>query len=215
MNWVIFYIKTENPDKTSLKKTGTPDYTISAHFDDIRYTTDEFTGHFDSAVGGYIYIMSYSTPGEKEFTVQEKLEDGCYYDVSTKRVMVEDNDVAADKWFAETLNKVTNNSMSKIEKIYALSEYIQSDFKYYERDVNGRSLSLTTQIRAFWESKTISCTSATGIIEHFADLLGLTWRDEHTGSHVAAVITDEDGKEHYIDAQPPDTNILTSITYKN
>lgn len=124
LNWVIFYIKTENPDRASLKKSGTAAQSISTHFDDIRYTTDEFTGSFDSAVGGYIYIMSYSTPGEKEFTVQEKLEDGRYYDVATKKVMIEDNDAAAEKWFAETLNKVTDDSMSKIEKIYALKEYI-------------------------------------------------------------------------------------------
>ncbi len=215
LNWVIFFIKTENPDKASLKMTGAFDYGVSTHFDDIRYTTNAFTGQFDSAVGGYIYIMSYTTPGEKEFTVQEKLEDGRYYDMATKKVIIEDNDAAAEKWFVETLNKVTNDSMSKIEKIYALKDFIKSDFKYYARDINGKSLTLTTQIGAFWESKVISCTSATGIIEHFADLIGLSWRDEHSGSHVAAVVIDEDGVEHYIDAQPPDTNILTGITYKN
>ncbi|MCD8125136.1 MAG: Ig-like domain-containing protein [Lachnospiraceae bacterium] len=212
---VIYYIKTDNPDKSTLSLNLTSDAANNgSSYDDITYTTS-YTSSISPVSGGYVSCVVYKTTGTKTFSVTEQIDSTHSVVVaSAPTVKLYDGDAAEEEWYEDVLASVTDSSMTSKEKMQALQKYVLSNFKYWTTDSSSNLIYLTTNEGVWFETQMIDCVGATRIMRYFADMLGLeNTSASNSAGHVWAVITDDvSGSTYKVDASPDATNVVTSWT---
>ncbi len=201
-NQVIIYVKTDNPDSSTLSFTHNLKSSISTvgMYQDITYCNyDYYSGKFDAVTGGYLITLRYQEAGTDTFIIYETIDS--QIKAASYTIAVQDGDVAEDAWFERVLSSVVDDSMTTEEKVTALAQYVKDNFKYLpytSMTSSGVTLAiLTTHAGAWWETKEVDCDGATYIMEEFAERLGLehSTGSSSSGYHVYPLIVDDETGE--------------------
>lgn len=194
---VIYYIKTDNPDKSTLSLNLTSDAANNgSSYDDITYTTS-YGSSISQVSGGYVSCVVYKTAGTKTFSITEQIDSKHSLVVaSAPTVKMYDGDAAEEAWYEDVLDDIIDSSMSSKEKINALVEYVEDNFKYILTTTDGTLVHLTTHEGVYWQTKEVDCQGLTGLVENFAELLGLKHTSGSSGTHAWPIIYDEDGNTY-------------------
>lgn len=214
---VVIYVKTNNPDPYSFKADcGTSRLVQKEDESGIFYTTEDefheiiapkeyadvrYTDNNNAVNGGYIFIYEWDTPGIKNFTIQEKVGEKW---VTTAKMNIElkDKEKAEQEWVKTVLAEVTDDTMTKADKLKAVQAYILKEFKYDRNNENG-SIYLLADVGVYWERKYIDCWDATEIMCRFAKELGLEGRWIYAGYKLHYYVTITiDGEDYDYDACP-------------
>lgn len=214
---VVIYVKTNNPDPYSFKADcGTSRlvkkedengvfYTTEDEFHEIiapkEYSDVHYTNDYNAVNGGYIFIYEWDTPGTKNFTIQEKVGEK-WVTAAKMDIELKDNEKAEQEWVQAVLAEVTDDTMTKDEKLEKVRRYVLDNFKYDRNNENG-SIYLLADVGVYWERKYIDCWDATDIMCLFAKELGLEGRWTYAGYklHYYATVT-IDGEDYDYDACP-------------
>lgn len=94
------------------------------------------------------------------------------------------------------LAEVTDDTMTKADKLKEVQSYILKEFKYDRSNENG-SIYLLADVGVYWERKYIDCWDATEMMCRFAKELGLEGRWTYAGYklHYYATVT-IDGEDY-------------------
>lgn len=214
---VVIYVKTNNPDPYSFKADcGTSRlvqkedesgvfYTTEDEFHEIiapkEYADVHYTNDYNAVNGGYIFIYEWDTPGTKNFTIQEKVGEK-WVTAAKMDIELKDNEKAEQEWVQAVLAEVTDDTMTKDEKLEKVRRYVLDNFKYDRTNEKG-SIYLLADVGVYWERKYIDCWDATDIMCLFAKELGLEGRWTYAGYklHYYATVT-IDGEDYDYDACP-------------
>lgn len=214
---VVIYVKTNNPDPYSFKADcGTSRLVKKEDENGVFYTTEDefheiiapkeyadvhYTNDYNAVNGGYIFIYEWDTPGTKNFTIQEKVGEK-WVTAAKMDIELKDNEKAEQEWVQAVLAEVTDDTMTKDEKLEKVRRYVLDNFKYDRNNENG-SIYLLADVGVYWERKYIDCWDATDIMCLFAKELGLEGRWTYAGYklHYYATIT-IDGEDYDYDACP-------------
>lgn len=214
---VVIYVKTNNPDPYSFKADcGTSRLVQKEDENGIFYTTEDefheiiapkeyadvhYTNDYNAVNGGYIFIYEWDTPGTKNFTIQEKVGEK-WVTAAKMDIELKDNEKAEQEWVQAVLAEVTDDTMTKDEKLEKVRRYVLDNFKYDRNNENG-SIYLLADVGVYWERKYIDCWDATDIMCLFAKELGLEGRWTYAGYklHYYATVT-IDGEDYDYDACP-------------
>lgn len=214
---VVIYVKTNNPDPYSFKADcGTSRLVKKEDENGVFYTTEDefheiiapkeyadvhYTNDYNAVNGGYIFIYEWDTPGTKNFSIQEKVGEK-WVTAAKMDIELKDNEKAEQEWVQGVLAEVTDDTMTKDEKLEKVRRYVLDNFKYDRNNENG-SIYLLADVGVYWERKYIDCWDATDIMCLFAKELGLEGRWTYAGYklHYYATIT-IDGEDYDYDACP-------------
>lgn len=214
---VVIYVKTNNPDPYSFKADcGTSRLVKKEDESGVFYTTEDefheiinvnayddvrYTGKNNAVAGGYLNTYIWDTPGTKNFTIQEKVGEK-WVSAASMKIQIKDAEQAETQWVQNVLAEVTDDTMSKDEKLENVRRYVLREFKYDRNNSNG-SVYLLTDVGIYWERKHIDCWDATDIMCRFAKELGLESRWTYAGylQHYYATVT-IDGQDYDYDACP-------------
>lgn len=214
---VVIYVKTNNPDPYSFKADcGTSRLVKKEDENGVFYTTEDefheiiapkeyadvhYTNDYNAVNGGYIFIYEWDTPGTKNFTIQEKVGEK-WVTAAKMDIELKDNEKAEQEWVQAVLAEVTDDTMTKDEKLEKVRRYVLDNFKYDRTNEKG-SIYLLADVGVYWERKYIDCWDATDIMCRFAKELGLEGRWTYAGYklHYYATIT-IDGEDYDYDACP-------------
>lgn len=214
---VVIYVKTNNPDPYSFKADcGTSRLVKKEDENGVFYTTEDefheiiapkeyadvhYTNDYNAVNGGYIFIYEWDTPGTKNFSIQEKVGEK-WVTAAKMDIELKDNEKAEQEWVQGVLAEVTDDTMTKDEKLEKVRRYVLDNFKYDRNNENG-SIYLLADVGIYWERKYIDCWDATDIMCLFAKELGLEGRWTYAGYklHYYATIT-IDGEDYDYDACP-------------
>lgn len=214
---VVIYVKTNNPDPYSFKADcGTSRLVKKEDENGVFYTTEDefheiiapkeyadvhYTNDYNAVNGGYIFIYEWDTPGTKNFTIQEKVGEK-WVTAAKMDIELKDNEKAEQEWVQAVLAEVTDDTMTKDEKLEKVRRYVLDNFKYDRTNEKG-SIYLLADVGVYWERKYIDCWDATDIMCRFAKELGLESRWTYAGYklHYYATIT-IDGEDYDYDACP-------------
>lgn len=214
---VVIYVKTNNPDPYSFKADcGTSRLVKKEDENGVFYTTEDefheiiapkeyadvyYINDYNAVNGGYIFIYEWDTPGTKNFTIQEKVGE-TWVTAAKMDIELKDNEKAEQEWVQAVLAEVTDDTMTKDEKLEKVKRYVLDNFKYDRNNENG-SIYLLADVGVYWERKYIDCWDATNIMCRFAKELGLEGRWTYAGYklHYYATIT-IDGEDYDYDACP-------------
>lgn len=214
---VVIYVKTNNPDPYSFKADcGTSRLVRKEDESGVFYTTEDefheiinvnayddvrYTGKNNAVAGGYLKTYIWDTLGTKNFTIQEKVGEK-WVPAASMKIQINDVEQAETQWVQSVLAEVTDDTMTKDEKLEKIRGYILKEFKYDRNNSNG-SVYLLADVGVYWERKYIDCWDATDIMCRFAKELGLESRWTYAGylQHYYATVT-IDGKDYDYDACP-------------
>ena len=214
---VVIYVKTNNPNPYSFKADcGTSRLVKKEDESGVFYTTEDefheiinvnayddvrYTGKNNAVAGGYLNTYIWDTPGTKNFTIQEKVGEKWVTAVNMK-IQIKDAEQAETQWVQNVLAEVTDDTMTKNEKLENVRRYVLREFKYDRNNSNG-SVYLLADVGKYWERKHIDCWDATDIMCRFAKELGLESRWTYAGylQHYYATVT-IDGQDYDYDACP-------------
>ena len=214
---VVIYVKTNNPDPYSFKADcGTSRLVKKEDENGVFYTTEDefheiinvnayddvhYTGKNNAVAGGYLQTYIWDTPGTKNFTIQEKVGE-TWVSAASMKIQINDVEQAETQWVQNVLAEVTDDTMTKDEKLEKVRRYVLDNFKYDRNNENG-SVYLLADVGIYWERKYIDCWDATDIMCRFAKELGLESRWTYAGYklHYYATIT-IDGEDYDYDACP-------------
>ena len=214
---VVIYVKTNNPDPYSFKADcGTSRLVKKEDENGVFYTTEDefheiiapkeyadvhYTNDYNAVNGGYIFIYEWDTPGTKNFSIQEKVGEK-WVTAAKMDIELKDNEKAEQEWVQGVLAEVTDDTMTKDEKLEKVRRYVLDNFKYDRNNENG-SIYLLADVGVYWERKYIDCWDSTDIMCLFAKELGLEGRWTYAGYklHYYATIT-IDGEDYDYDACP-------------
>ena len=132
---------------------------------------------------GYLVSITFKNPGHQKIWIEEPDPNGRQYIdfITCKETFyfdVLDYDVYEGAYLRNIINKVTNDSMSALEKAKAVQEYIAFNFNYSDMNANlGRTTHSIKEQGARFEVKKIKCTDSTALMDKVADILGLKWRN--------------------------------------
>lgn len=214
---VVVYIKTNNPNPSSITadcgtkkavkhedESGTF-YTYEDEFKEIvepnNYADVTYTDNAYAVNGGYLRTYQWDTAGVKNFTIYEKIGT-IQVEVAKLPITLQDKTQAENAWVKAVMDEVTNDTMTKPEKLKAVEAYILANFKYDRNNEQGE-IQLLTDVGAYWERKHIDCWDATYIMCRFAQELGLTGKETYAGYalHYYTTVT-IDGTAYTYDACP-------------
>lgn len=226
---VVIYIKTNNPDPYSFKADcGTSRLVKKEDENGVFYTTEDefheiiapkeyadvhYTNEYNAVNGGYLFIYEWDTPGTKNFTIQEKVGEK-WVTTAKMNIVLKDKEKAEQEWVQAVLEEVTDDTMTKAEKLEKVESYILQEFKYDRNNEQG-DITLLKDVGVYWERKYIDCWDATNIMCRFAKELGLESRWTYAGYklHYYATIT-IDGEDYDYDACPvSETGWITEWEY--
>ncbi len=214
---VVIYVKTDNPNPYSFKADcGTSRLVKKEDESGVFYTTEDefheiinanayddvhYTGKNNAVAGGYLKTYIWDTPGTKNFTIQEKVGEK-WVSAASMTIQIKDAEQAETQWVQSVLAEVTDNTMTKDEKLENVRRYVLREFKYDRNNSNG-SVYLLADVGIYWERKHIDCWDATDIMCRFAKELGLESRWTYAGylQHYYATVT-IDGQDYDYDACP-------------
>lgn len=214
---VVIYVKTNNPNPYSFKADcGTSRLVKKEDESGVFYTTEDefheiinvnayddvhYTGKNNAVAGGYLKTYIWDTPGTKKFTIQEKVGEK-WVTAASMKIQIKDSERAETQWVQNVLAEVTDDTMTKDEKLENVRRYVLREFKYDRNNSNG-SVYLLADVGIYWERKHIDCWDATDIMCQFAKELGLESRWTYAGylQHYYATVT-IDGQDYDYDACP-------------
>ncbi len=214
---VVIYVKTDNPNPYSFKADcGTSRLVKKEDESGVFYTTEDefheiinvnayddvrYTGKNNAVAGGYLNTYIWDTPGTKNFTIQEKVGEK-WVSAASMTIQIKDAEQAETQWVQSVLAEVTDDTMTKDEKLENVRRYVLREFKY-DRNNNNGSVYLLADVGKYWERKHIDCWDATDIMCRFAKELGLESRWTYAGYklHYYATVT-IDGQDYDYDACP-------------
>ena len=129
---VVIYVKTNNPDPYSFKADcGTSRLVKKEDENGVFYTTEDefheiiapkeyadvhYTNDYNAVNGGYIFIYEWDTPGTKNFSIQEKVGEK-WVTAAKMDIELKDNEKAEQEWVQGVLAEVTDDTMTKDEKL--------------------------------------------------------------------------------------------------
>lgn len=216
---IILALMTDNPNAAAIQLSYDGNdmcYYAGVLYDDIKYLDDTMSTSEWQAIKsqtGYVRTISFEEPGTKTVIINEVV-DGVKIEVARLTINVQDREQAKNAWYDSVIESETNSSMTNLEKMQALEQYVLSNFKYDAND--GEYLVfLTSKTGAWWEVKEIDCWDATTIMCEFAGRIGLGSEWTYAGylSHYYATVY-IDGTRYGFDACPSSsTNIVTSWPY--
>lgn len=208
---VVIYVKTNNPDPYSFKADcGTSKLVKKEDESGVFYTTEDefheiinvnayddvhYTGKNNAVAGGYLNTYIWDTPGTKNFTIQEKVGEK-WASAASMTIQIKDAGQAETQWVQSVLAEVTDDTMTKDEKLENVRRYVLREFKYDRNNSNG-SVYLLADVGIYWERKHIDCWDATDIMCRFAKEFGLESRWTYAGylQHYYATVT-IDGQDY-------------------
>lgn len=214
---VVIYVKTNNPNPYSFKADcGTSRlvkkedesgvfYTTEDEFHEIiapkEYADVHYTNDYNAVNGGYLFIYQWDTAGTKNFTIQEKVGEK-WVSAAKMSIELKDKEKAEREWVQGVLANVTDETMTKAERLEKVKDYILAEFKYDRNNEQGE-ITLLKDVGVYWERKHIDCWDATNMMCRFAKELGLESRWTYAGYklHYYATIT-IDGEDYDYDACP-------------
>lgn len=214
---VVIYVKTDNPNPYSFKADcGTSRLVKKEDESGVFYTTEDefheiinvnayddvrYTGKNNAVAGGYLNTYIWDTPGTKNFTIQEKVGEK-WVSAASMTIQIKDAEQAETQWVQSVLAEVTDDTMTKDEKLENVRRYVLREFKYDRNNSNG-SVYLLADVGIYWERKHIDCWDATDIMCQFAKEIGLESRWTYAGylQHYYATVT-IDGQDYDYDACP-------------
>ena len=199
---IVLYIKTDNPDKSTITVSGYSKQITKRQYSDIHYSEKDVSEFLEAVSGGYLATISCNIAGTNEIIISEKAPDGKTYKTCTYRLDLTEYKAAEDTWCDEVIKKVATSSMSDKEKMDALCNYVRTNFTYLPNDGKD-NLELVCYTGAYWDVKKIDCNTATQIMCKFADKLGLKSTVGKAGDldYQWAVVT-IDGNKYVYDACP-------------
>lgn len=168
---VVVYIKTNNPNPSSITadcgtkkaiyhedESGTF-CTYEDEFKEIiesnNYADVTYTDNACAVNGGYLRAYQWDTAGVKNFTIYEKI-GVTQVEVAKIPITLQDKVQAENTWVKAVMDEVTNDTMTKPEKLKAVEAYILANFKYDRNNERGE-IHLLTDVGAYWERKHIDC----------------------------------------------------------
>ena len=214
---VVIYVKTNNPDPYSFKADcGTSRLVQKEDENGVFYTTEDefheiiapkeyadvhYTNDYNAVNGGYIFIYQWDTSGTKHFTIQEKVGEK-WVTAAKMDIELRDKEKAEQEWVQAVLAEVTDDTMTKAEKLEEVQAYILREFKY-DRNNDQGEITLLKDVGVYWERKYIDCWDATNIMCQFAKELGLDGQWTYAGYKLHYYVTITiDGKDYDYDACP-------------
>lgn len=214
---VVIYVKTDNPNPYSFKADcGTSRlvkkedesgvfYTTEDEFHEIiapkEYADVHYTNDYNAVNGGYLFIYQWDTAGTKNFTIQEKVGEK-WVSAAKMSIELKDKEKAEREWAQSVLANVTDETMTKADRLEKVKNYILAEFKYDRNNEQGE-ITLLKDVGVYWERKHIDCWDATNMMCLFAKELGLESRWTYAGYklHYYATVT-IDGQDYDYDACP-------------
>lgn len=149
---VVIYVKTDNPDPYSFKADcGTSRLVQKEDENGVFYTTEDefheiinvnayddvhYTEKNNAVAGGYLQTYLWDTPGTKNFTIQEKVGE-TWVSAASMKIQINDVEQAETQWVQNVLAEVTDDTMTKDEKLEKVRGYILDEFKYDRNNENG------------------------------------------------------------------------------
>lgn len=129
---VVIYVKTNNPNPYSFKADcGTSRLVKKEDESGVFYTTEDefheiinvnayddvhYTGKNNAVAGGYLKTYIWDTPGTKNFTIQEKVGEK-WVTAASMKIQIKDSERAETQWVQNVLAEVTDDTMTKDEKL--------------------------------------------------------------------------------------------------
>lgn len=226
MQEVPIFIKTDNPDIEDVGITaGASCCYRKHHYQDIHYVDDPNEQNkppsnivhlvdVEKVNGGYIYYAMFQHPGKNSVLVYEDSRPKAK--TLEFELYINDSKKAEEEWYQKTLERETNDSMTKKEKMEALSRYVRSNFKYLTCDLAQNKIVYFAALQGAWfETYRIDCLDTTRIMMKFADMLGLKSESTFSGSknHHYATVYFEDGPCGFDPSPSSSSGVISNINY--
>ena len=212
----VIYLETDNPNKFdySLGVLNSNNQAKAINIEQGFYNNSSNNTYDDidtSLLGtNYICICSPECVGNCTFVVYA-YDDNAGADVvaTTKSVYIRDYYAERTTWQRSIINEVTDSSMTKIEKMYAICNYYNNNFIYSRENGQGQYITLITDVGIpYWIDKRTNSAENPGQLVEFGNLIGYSLQNMYPVYDVGT----PEWKQYHMCAYSAEDNIYYSAS---
>lgn len=222
---VILYLETNNPNGSFSTQFSDGDYfLITESYKDLLLDYNEiYDNWYRSKSGsGYVGMFGFNEPGEKTFNIIENIK-GQKTKVASATVTINDAEKREQEFCQQAIKELTEsgkltNTMNGIEKVNALFEWVDCNFRYTATNGADRVVKLASRAGSIYDTRQGTCIGNGAVLCILAKYIGYEAWLEYGGylEHFDPVVQ-IDGTPHkyflYTAANPNSGDVVTEIDY--